>query len=48
MEYLESLVTCISLDIETPPQRAERTKMRFLVFLLVLELETLRPPPMLS
>ena len=47
MEYLESLVTCISLDIETPPQRAALTRIRFLVFLRVLELVTLRlvPPP---
>ena len=47
MEYLKSLVTCISLDIETPPQRAALTRIRFLVFLRVLELVTLRlvPPP---
>ena len=44
IEYFDSLVKCINFFIETPPQRAARTRMRFLVFRLVLELVTLRTP----
>ena len=46
MECLESLEMCINLVMEAP-QPAARTKIRFLVFFLVLEFETLRPLPTL-
>ena len=42
IDHLESLEMCINLDMDAP-QRAARTKIRFLVFFLVLELDTLRP-----